>query len=78
MKKLWLIIDNAKLLKKALEHLDEDEQFVLIKRFGLFGEQPMKQKEIAKALNISQARVSKTEKFSLKKLSIYLLKYISK
>ena len=78
IEKIMINNDNAKFIKKALEHLDEDEQFVLIKRFGLFGEEQMKQKEIAKALNISQARVSKTEKFSLKKLSIYLLKDISK
>ena len=51
-----------KLVKTVNEIRDEREKTIIIKRYGLNGEKPLTQKEIAKELNISRSYVSRIEK----------------
>lgn len=62
-------------MKCLMEHmkqvLDEREYEIIVKRFGLFGQEESTQREIARNLNISRSYVSRIEKkalFKLKKL----------
>ncbi len=50
------------------EHLEEREAQVLIARYGLGGQSPMAQHEVAKRLHISRSYVSRIEKKALSKL----------
>ena len=49
--------------------LSKREQFILTKRYGLYGETPMTQREIAIHLNISRSYVSRIEKKAILKLA---------
>lgn len=50
-------------LKEAIEkRLNKRERYIIIKRYGLDGEKPMAQREIAEVLNISRSYVSRIEK----------------
>ncbi len=61
--------DNLKQINKLFPSiLDEREQKVLILRYGLFGQEEMTQKDIAKLLDISRSYVSRIEKKALLKL----------
>lgn len=60
-------------LKKAIkEALTKREQAVITARYGLDGNDPKPQREIAKGLNISRSYVSRIEKKALTKLKEYL------
>lgn len=63
-------IENKILYKKiekiVLNKLDEREKEIIIKRFGLFGEQPKTQFELASELNISRSYISRLEKKAIK------------
>ena len=74
IEKLMINDDNLKYIDKALNRLNDEEKFVICHRYGLLGNKELKQKEIADAIHISQASVSKLERNSLKKLAIFLLK----
>ena len=50
------------------QDLTEREQEILCKRYGLKGEMPLTQREIAKQLKISRSYVSRIEKKALNKL----------
>ena len=45
------------------------EKKTLVMRYGLYGTEPMTQKEVAARLNISRSYVSRIEKRAIKKLS---------
>lgn len=69
------ILDNldTKLNSKKLgqfisEELEPREKKIILMRYGLGGEEPMTQKEVAKVLNISRSYVSRIETKALKKL----------
>lgn len=66
--------ENRQILMKALEHLKEEERFILIYRFGLDRGITKTQKEIADAIGMSQANVSKIQKSCLSKLKLILKK----
>lgn len=68
--------ENKKIIDQAMKHLKEEERFIIINRFGLNNGEKMTQKEIAKAINMSQANVSKIEKNSLNKLKLYIRKEV--
>ena len=70
-------IDNYNYVKDAVEKLTDEEKKVICHRFGILGFKELKQKELAKEMKLSQATISKIERASMKKLSIYLLKYQS-
>lgn len=61
-----------KLLKEHIKNdLSEREQYVLVKRYGLFGENAQTQNEIASSLGISRSYVSRIEKGAILKLRPY-------
>ncbi len=60
--------DNIRLLRKYINVLTEQERKILIKRYGLDGEDELTQKEIAKQMNISRSYVSRIEKRALTKI----------
>ena len=57
------------LYSKIQDVLEEREQYIIIMRFGLNGNKPKTQKEIAQALNISRSYVSRIETKAIQKLS---------
>ncbi|KIL44484.1 RNA polymerase sporulation sigma factor SigK [Jeotgalibacillus soli] len=59
---------NQRKVREYLQSLDERERDVIIKRFGLNGEEEKTQREIAKELGISRSYVSRIEKRALMKL----------
>lgn len=60
--------DNISKLKKYINILSEREKNIIIKRYGLDGNDEITQKNIAKELNISRSYVSRIEKRALTKL----------
>lgn len=65
---IWLKNNTIKLYRFIEEIDDERERSILILRYGLNGEKPLTQNEIAKLFGISRSYVSRIETRSLKKL----------
>ena len=60
---------NLKKLKNSMKQmLSKREYYILVKRFGLDGNDELTQRQIAKELGISRSYVSRIEKAALKKL----------
>ena len=56
-------------LRRAVEeHLTEQEKRIILLRYGLEGEEPKRQREVAKITGISRSYVSRIEKRALGKL----------
>ncbi len=64
---LEIKVNGEKLRRYIDEELDEREREIIERRYGLIGE-PLAQREVAKALNISRSYVSRIEKKALEKL----------
>ncbi len=60
--------DNVNSLKDYLKKLNKREKEIIIKRYGLNGENEQTQKELAKELNISRSYVSRNKKRALTKM----------
>ena len=60
--------DNLKLLKKYFSVLNDREKDIIIKRYGLDGNDEVTQKEIAREMGISRSYVSRIEKRALTKM----------
>lgn len=60
--------DNISLLKDYFEVLNDREKDIIVKRYGLNGEDEITQKEIAKVMGISRSYVSRIEKRALTKM----------
>ena len=60
--------NNIKLLKKYFQVLTDREKEIIVKRYGLNGNDEITQKEIAKELGISRSYVSRIEKRALTKM----------
>ena len=60
--------EECRMLRQALDKLDERERGIMEMRFGLYGRQEMTQKEVADALGISQSYISRLEKKIIKRL----------
>ena len=60
--------ENIKKLYEALTLLKENEKTVLIYSFGLYGNEPLKQKELAEMLGLRQASISRIKLKAIKKL----------
>lgn len=54
--------EECRMLRLALDKLDEREREIMEMRFGLSGKNEMTQKEVADALGISQSYISRLEK----------------
>ena len=64
---------DVDILKKHLDEVLTTREALIIKqRYGLFGEEELTQREIAKALGISRSYVSRIEKRALEKLKVLL------
>lgn len=66
-KKVETELENE-LLKKSLGELSVREKDIILKRFGLLGEEEMTQKEVADSLCISQSYISRLEKKILERM----------
>ena len=62
------LIMPKNLLKKYMSVLNDRELKIIKMRYGLYGEEELTQKEIAKKLKISRSYVSRIEKRSLIKI----------
>lgn len=60
--------DNQEYVNKILNILNDREREIIEKRFGLFDNDELTQKEIATSLNISRSYVSRIEKRAISKL----------
>ena len=58
----------AQLRVAVAQNLDERERQVIVLRYGLSGCAPLRQREVAKKLDISRSYVSRIEKRALEKL----------
>ena len=54
--------EERRIIREAVEHLDERERLIIEMRFGLFGRKEMTQKDVAQELGISQSYISRLEK----------------
>lgn len=62
-------VNDLKKLKNGMKQmLSKREYYILVKRFGLDGNDELTQRQIAKELGISRSYVSRIEKAALKKL----------
>ena len=59
---------TKRMLKLVPKVLNERERLILTKRYGLYRQKPMTQREIAAALGISRSYVSRIEKKAIEKL----------
>ena len=64
----FALVELEKLNKKILSTLDRREQKVISLRYGLYGNLPHTQKEVAKLLKISRSYVSRIETSALEKI----------
>ncbi len=60
--------EDKREIYQALDNLPKREQEIIIMRFGLFGHEPMTQKEVADILGISQSYISRLEKRIIDKM----------
>lgn len=58
--------------------LNKREQEIIIKRYGLLGNDEITQRELAEDMNISRSYVSRIEKKALEKLKKVFDKYVEK
>ena len=66
--------DNIELLYKYINELTKREKEIIIRRYGLFNNKEMTQKEIAKKMKISRSYVSRIEKRAISKILKEFLK----
>lgn len=66
--------DNIELLYKYINELSKREKEIIIRRYGLFNNKEMTQKEIAKKMKISRSYVSRIEKRAISKILKEFLK----
>lgn len=67
-KEAFARVELDALNKQILSLLDKREQTILALRYGLYGQLPHTQKEVAKLLNISRSYVSRIETSALEKI----------
>lgn len=65
--------NNAEVLQKEIEKLDDREKQIMTMRYGLYNTKEYTQKEVADRLNISQSYISRIEKKIIRRIK-YLLK----
>ena len=71
--------ENAELqlLREALDRLPERDRQIVVLRFGLAGQQPQTQKEVADLLGISQSYISRLEKRIMERLRTDITRQMS-
>lgn len=68
VEQMELTRQTKQMLKMIPVVLDEREQMIVARRYGLYRQKPMTQREIAASLGISRSYVSRIEKRALEKL----------
>ena len=63
-----MLEENIRKLKSYIHILDPRELEIITKRFGLYGQKELTQREIASQLHISRSYVSRIEKRAFMKL----------
>lgn len=63
-----IVADNIKKLQRFIHVLDARELEIITKRFGMYGQDELTQREIAKQLHISRSYVSRIEKRAFMKI----------
>ena len=64
---------RSEAMRRIIEHrLSQRERTILVWRYGLNGDEPRTQREIAQAMKISRSYVSRIEKAALEKMHRYL------
>lgn len=66
--KIDIMIKSKQLYTFVDSCLDEREKEIIMHRYGLYGREPLTQREVAEKLNISRSYVSRIEKKALEKL----------
>ena len=64
--------ENQKLLVSEILKLNDRDKIIIEKRYGLFGNDELTQKEIANKMSISQSYISRIEKKVVRKLKMLL------
>ena len=64
--------EEEKLLIEEILKLNDRDKSIICKRYGLFGEKELSQKELANKMSISQSYISRIEKKVIKKLKLLL------
>ena len=64
--------EDQKLMINEILKLNERDKIIIEKRYGLFGNEELTQKEIANKMSISQSYISRIEKKVVKKLKTLL------
>lgn len=65
-----LFEDRENRMKSLLARLSDKQQFVLIHRFGLFGNEPQTLEQLGEKLLVTRERIRQIEKQSLEKLKV--------
>ena len=65
-------IKYSKAIDYINKRLDERERKIMIYRYGLDGEKPLTQREVAEKMGISRSYVSRIEKSTLLKMRVYI------
>ena len=76
--RLDAVEEDIKILYKKIEKivltkLDSREKEIIIKRFGLFGNNPQTQFELASDLKISRSYISRLEKKAIKTIKMNII-----
>lgn len=66
--------EKQEMLLDAISVLNDEEQYIMISRYGLNGMKVKTQKQLANELNMSQANISKIQRSCLKRLRFNLQK----
>lgn len=66
--------EEKQILLKAIKKLDDDEQYIMLYRYGVGGYKAKTQKQLAEELKMSQANISKIQRSCLRKLRFILQK----
>ena len=64
--------EEEKLLVEEILKLNDRDKSIICKRYGLFGEKELTQKELANKMSISQSYISRIEKKVIRKLKLLL------
>ena len=68
--------EDERIVREAVDLLDEREREIIILRYGLYGHREMTQKEVADRMGISQSYISRLEKKIIGRLRVLIAKQV--
>lgn len=69
--------ENKKMILRVIQKLNDEEQYIILHRYGINGTKEKTQKQLADELNMSQANISKLQRICIKKLKFLIQKEMS-